>query len=118
MVPGLKFSAVMGLGVCLAAGAAMGQQPGGQTGSVATLTIQADKPVGKVSPTLYGLMTEEINYSYEGGLYGEMVSNRNFIGSWSGVDQWVLTPFGSAAGMADNDKTVGPSAALPSSMKV
>ena len=27
---------------------------------------------------LYGLMTEEINYSYEGGLYGELVRNRTF----------------------------------------
>ena len=29
-------------------------------------------------PTFYGLMTEEINYSYEGGLYGELVRNRAF----------------------------------------
>ena len=33
---------------------------------------------GNVSPTLYGLMTEEINYSYEGGLYGELIRNRTF----------------------------------------
>jgi alpha-N-arabinofuranosidase len=26
----------------------------------------------------YGLMTEEINYSYEGGLYGELIQNRIF----------------------------------------
>ena len=29
-------------------------------------------------PTFYGLMTEEINYSYEGGLYGELIRNRTF----------------------------------------
>lgn len=40
--------------------------------------IDADKTVGKVSPTLYGLMTEEINYSYDGGLYGELIQNRIF----------------------------------------
>ncbi|MGB6392196.1 MAG: hypothetical protein WBF14_07515, partial [Candidatus Acidiferrales bacterium] len=44
----------------------------------AVLTIQMDKPISKVSPTLYGLMTEEINYSYDGGLYAEMVRNRTF----------------------------------------
>ena len=44
----------------------------------AVLTIQVDKSVSKVSPTLYGLMTEEINYSYDGGLYAEMVRNRTF----------------------------------------
>ncbi|HUO06910.1 MAG TPA: alpha-L-arabinofuranosidase C-terminal domain-containing protein [Phycisphaerae bacterium] len=42
------------------------------------LHIDAAKPAGKVSPTLYGLMTEEINFSYDGGLYGELIRNRNF----------------------------------------
>jgi alpha-N-arabinofuranosidase len=46
--------------------------------TAAKLTIHADQPVSKVSPTLYGLMTEEINYSYDGGLYAEMVRNRTF----------------------------------------
>jgi len=85
---------------------------------VATLTIQTDKPVAKVSPTLYGLMTEEINYSYDGGLYGELISNRNFISSWSGVDEWIATPMGTAHGSAAMDRANGPSAALPSSLKV
>jgi alpha-L-arabinofuranosidase len=40
--------------------------------------IQAGKTVAKASPRLYGLMTEEINYSYEGGLYAELVRNRTF----------------------------------------
>jgi len=84
----------------------------------ATLTIETDKPLHGVSPTLYGLMTEEINYSYEGGLYGELLSNRNFISSWSGVDQWVVTPFGTAKGTAAMDRAQGPSAALPSSLMV
>ena len=42
----------------------------------AILTIQLDKPLHAVSPMLYGMMTEEINYSYDGGLYPEMVKNR------------------------------------------
>src|ERR1700677_4557276 len=45
------------------------------------LTIIADKVAAHVSPTLYGLMTEEINYSYDGGLYGELIRNRVFKGS-------------------------------------
>ncbi len=44
----------------------------------ATLHVELDKPLHAVSPTLYGLMTEEINYSYDGGLYAEMVRNRTF----------------------------------------
>ena len=48
------------------------------TPPVPVLQINAGKVTGKVSPTLYGLMTEEINYSYEGGLYGELIRNRTF----------------------------------------
>ena len=44
----------------------------------AQLTIDAARIVSSVSPMLYGLMTEEINHSYEGGLYAEMVQNRTF----------------------------------------
>src|SRR5262249_60482719 len=44
-----------------------------------TLTINAGQAMGKVSPILYGLMTEEINYSYDGGLYAELVRNRAFL---------------------------------------
>src|ERR1035437_9760198 len=40
--------------------------------------IQADKFTAKMPPTFYGLMTEEINFSYEGGLYGELIRNRTF----------------------------------------
>ncbi len=46
--------------------------------ATAVLHINAGKVVGKVSPMLYGLMTEEINFAYEGGLYGELIRNRSF----------------------------------------
>ena len=42
------------------------------------IQISADKVVAKMPPTFYGLMTEEINYAYEGGLYGELIRNRAF----------------------------------------
>ena len=42
------------------------------------LQIQADKVTAKMPPTFYGLMTEEINYSYEGGLYGQLIRNGTF----------------------------------------
>src|SRR3984885_1240746 len=84
----------------------------------ATLTIHADQPVSSVSPTLYGLMTEEINYSYDGGLYAEMVRNRTFRSDWSGVLYWYLLENGSAAAKMEVDKTTGPSEALPSSLRL
>ena len=46
--------------------------------AVPVLQIQADKVTAKMPTTFYGLMTEEINYSYEGGLYGELIRNRAF----------------------------------------
>lgn len=42
------------------------------------LTLRLDKAETEVSPMLYGLMTEEINYSYEGGLYTQLVANPSF----------------------------------------
>ena len=42
------------------------------------ITVQVDQPGARFSPTFYGLMTEEINYSYDGGIYGELIQNRIF----------------------------------------
>ena len=50
--------------------------PLGLAAQTPSLAIQVDHPTAKVSPMLYGLMTEEINYSYDGGIYGELVRDR------------------------------------------
>ena len=42
------------------------------------LTFLANQATNKVSPDFFGLMTEEINYSYEGGIYAELIRNRAF----------------------------------------
>ncbi len=42
------------------------------------LTVHADQPGARIDPIFYGLMTEEINYSYDGGLYAELIRNRIF----------------------------------------
>ena len=49
-------------------------------GSAATakLSIDLATPAHPIPPTFYGLMTEEINYSYDGGLFAELVRNRTF----------------------------------------
>ena len=82
------------------------------------LAIHADHPVSVVSPTLYGLMTEEINFSYDGGIYAEMVRNRTFRSDWTGVLNWYLVEKGDASAKIGPDLTTGPSAALPSSLKL
>jgi alpha-N-arabinofuranosidase len=48
------------------------------------IVVQVDKPGAQISPSFYGLMTEEINYSYDGGLYGELIQNRVFKNSGRG----------------------------------
>ena len=67
---------------------------------------------------LYGLMTEEINYSYDGGLYAELVRNRTFRSDWSGVLNWFLLEKGNSAATMAADNKEGPSAALPHSVKL
>jgi alpha-N-arabinofuranosidase len=85
----------------------------------ATLHIQLDKPLHSVSPKLYGLMTEEINYSYDGGLYAEMVRNRTFEDhGWAGVAHWNVVHLGTAQANITVDTADGPSEALPRSLCV
>lgn len=86
--------------------------------TVAALEIQVQKPIAKVSPTLYGLMTEEINYSYDGGLYAELVRNRTFQDSNWDLPAWSLVETGNSVASMELDKSTGPSAALPLSMKL
>ncbi len=82
------------------------------------LKIDAGNAVAKVSPILYGLMTEEINYSYDGGLYPELIRNRTFRHSWMGAEHWQLVQRGNAVASINEDKTTGPSAALNYSLKL
>ncbi len=84
----------------------------------ATLDIQVDKPVARVSSTLYGLMTEEINYSYDGGLYAELVNGRAIGNRWGSLEHWVPVTQGNALASIEVDAKNGPSAALPSSLKL
>lgn len=42
------------------------------------LDINTRKAGAAVSPTMYGIFFEDINYAADGGLYGELVKNRSF----------------------------------------
>ena len=105
----LKSFSAVALAAVLSTSAALAQ---------ATLTIQADKPIHPVSPLLYGLMTEEINYSYDGGLYAEMVRNRTFHHDWSGLQHWIVDNVGDSAATIKAVEGDGPSDALLDSMRV
>jgi len=81
----------------------------------ATLTIRADQPVHPISPILYGLMTEEINHSYDGGLYAELVQNRAFLDDAAKPAHW--SPVGGATLALDRTDPVN-TTALPVSLRV
>ena len=109
--PGVLLTTIIA-GVMLTIGAsAQGMPP-------ATLSIALDKPaLHSVSPLLYGLMTEEINYSYDGGLYAEMVRNRTMQDhDWAGLARWDVVHFGDSAASFKLDRNEGPSPALSRSM--
>jgi alpha-L-arabinofuranosidase len=84
----------------------------------ATLEIDLTHPAAKVSPMLYGLMTEEINYSYDGGLYAELVRNRVFQAGRGELAHWFLTQYGNSRAAMQIDPSTGPSASRPLSLKV
>ncbi len=83
-----------------------------------SLSVQVDRPTAKVSPMLYGLMTEEINFSYDGGLYAELVRDRTVGRGWGALEHWTLVERGNSAAKVSVDEAAGPSAALPRSIKL
>ena len=42
------------------------------------MEVKTGKPGAAVSPTMYGLFFEDINFAADGGLYAELVKNRSF----------------------------------------
>src|ERR1017187_10931276 len=63
----------------------------------ATLTVDVAKPGHAISPMLYGIFFEDINCSADGGIYAEMVRNRNFEDS--DKPEWWEAVGDSAAGV-------------------
>jgi alpha-L-arabinofuranosidase len=107
----------LNIGLLLFTGAFITMRCDAQQG--ATINIQLDRPAHPVSPTLYGLMTEEINYSYDGGLYAEMVRNRTFQDrGFGGIAHWNIEHLGTSDAKMSVDETEGPSAALPQSLLI
>ncbi|HLZ89540.1 MAG TPA: alpha-L-arabinofuranosidase C-terminal domain-containing protein [Puia sp.] len=82
------------------------------------VTLHLEEPGAAVSPGLYGLMTEEINFSYEGGLYGELIRNRSFKDSAKVAAFWSLMPGTSGKATMSLDKQNPVSPALPVSLRL
>jgi alpha-N-arabinofuranosidase len=63
-------------------------------------------------------MTEEINFSYDGGLYAELVRDRTIGTDWQALAHWTLVARGNSVADVSVDQATGPSAALLHSLKV
>src|ERR1039457_952784 len=68
-------------------------------------TVDASHAAGKISPKLYGLMTEEINHSYDGGIYAELIQNRAFLLNAINEVHWSVVNDNDSAAMIALDPT-------------
>ena len=86
-------------GLAFAAGAAPAPVAAGPA-----VTVSVGLPAKPISPDLFGIFFEDINYSADGGLYAELVQNRSFEygpgdnKEWNSLTAWTLVRFGDAKG--------------------
>src|SRR5689334_18748547 len=89
----------------------------------ATLDVDVNKPGAAIPANFYGLMTEEINHSYDGGLFSELIQNRTFqdpaprgraTGQQDVPIHWSIVANGKASLVRDDPV----SAALPLSLRL
>jgi alpha-L-arabinofuranosidase len=83
-----------------------------------SLSVQVDHPTAKVNPMFYGLMTEEINFSYDGGLYAELIRDRAIGPGRRPLFHWTQVASGASVVDVALDDHAGPSTALARSIKV
>jgi alpha-N-arabinofuranosidase len=82
-----------------------------------TVTIDAGAATAQVSPLFNGLMTEEINHAYDGGLYAELVQNRAFLDAPGAPVHWSIVEDGGTARMTlDRDTPLN--TAIPTSLRL
>jgi alpha-N-arabinofuranosidase len=105
--------------VVASAAAAASVAPRVSAQSPVTLTVRADRPGPTLNPMFYGLMTEEINFSYDGGLYAELIRNRSLKDNPDAPDHWsVVKDAGVEATMAIDTSAPVPDTVLTSSLKL
>lgn len=70
----------------------------------ARLSVDVGAPGKAISPDLFGIFFEDINYAADGGLYGELVQNRSFEynsseqSTWNELSFWQTATRGAGAG--------------------
>jgi alpha-N-arabinofuranosidase len=70
-----------------------------------TIQIDAGRPGPEFSHGQHGIMTEEINHAYDGGLYAELVQNRTFQDDAASPVHWALVQDGGGTGTIRLDRS-------------
>jgi alpha-L-arabinofuranosidase len=92
-MPRRQYSFLLVIGVVLLAGCLLftgsAQTPSGRPDVFA---VQVDRPGAAISPEMFGVFFEDINFAADGGLYPERVKNRSFeftepLNAWRKVER-------------------------------
>ena len=83
-----------------------------------SFTVDTTRSAGKVSPKLYGLMTEEINHAYDGGLYAELIRNRAFLDDAKSPVNWSVVKDDASAATIALDAATPLNDKLPTSLRL
>jgi alpha-L-arabinofuranosidase len=84
------------MGIALAAAA--------QETNSAQVMLHTDRPAKPISPVLFGIFFEDLNYAADGGLYAQLIQNGSFEYSavdspdWSSLSFWQFVATGGAKG--------------------
>src|SRR3954471_13984857 len=71
---------------------------------MAMATIKVADKKASISPDLFGIFFEDLNYAADGGLYAELIQNRSFEyqvteqPTWNSLSFWELTERGDGKG--------------------
>ena len=79
-----------------------------QASAPIAISVHMDRPGNPISPSLYGIFFEEINQAGDGGIYGEMLSNRGLEAAPTEAGK---SPVGWRAGPGVTIAADGPNAA-------
>src|SRR5450830_372975 len=83
-----------------------------------TLTVKLDQPGARIDPIFYGLMTEEIHFTYDGGLDAELSRNRAFRDDPASPVHWSVVKDGGGQGAISIDQSPVRNTALTSALKL
>ena len=84
----------------------------------ASLTVDASQRRARINPTQFGEFLEEINHSGDGGIYAELIRNRDLKEDPSSPVYWSAVTGGGRAAASRWTRRQGPNSANPVSLEL